>query len=110
MKIVGVVACTVGIAHTYMGQEAIEVEAQKRGYDYKVETQGGMGIDNELFDEEIEGQRDYVIMATSIGIEMPNGLIRKKKTVKSSIWIHLLLSKMQVLVFDDIEATLNINK
>ena len=44
MKIVGVAACITGVAHTYMAQEAIEQECKKRGYDVKVETQGGMGI------------------------------------------------------------------
>ena len=47
MKIVAVAACTIGIAHTYMAQEAIEQECKKRGYECKVETQGGMGIENE---------------------------------------------------------------
>ena len=70
MKIVGVVACTMGIAHTYMAQEAIEVECKKRGYEAKIETQGGMGIENELTEEDIE-KADFVIMATAIGIEMP---------------------------------------
>ena len=53
MKIVAVAACTTGIAHTYMAQEAIEQECKKRGYDYKVETQGGMGIENELEEDDI---------------------------------------------------------
>ena len=33
MKIVAVAACTIGIAHTYMAQEAIEQECKKRGYE-----------------------------------------------------------------------------
>ncbi|WP_159633417.1 PTS fructose transporter subunit IIB [Erysipelothrix anatis] len=109
MKIVGVVACTVGIAHTYMGQEAIEVEAQKRGYDYKVETQGGMGIDNELFDDEIEAA-DYVIMATSIGIEMPERFDQKKEDGKVFHMDPSVVIKNASAVFDDIEAKLNMNK
>lgn len=68
MKIVAVCACTVGIAHTYMAQEAIEKECAKRGYDYKVETQGGMGIDNELEQEDVD-DADYVLLAIAIGIE-----------------------------------------
>ena len=44
MKIVSVCACTVGIAHTFMAKSAIEEEAKKRGWDYKVEAQGGYGI------------------------------------------------------------------
>lgn len=68
MKIVGVSACPTGIAHTYMAQEAIEKEAKKRGYEVKVETQGSMGIENELSQEEIDNA-DVVIFAVSIDIE-----------------------------------------
>ncbi|AOF48639.1 MAG: fructose PTS transporter subunit IIB [Tetragenococcus koreensis] len=68
MKIVGVTACPTGIAHTYMAQEAIEKEGKKRGYEVKVETQGSMGIENELEQEEID-EADIVIMAVAIGID-----------------------------------------
>ena len=68
MKVVAVSACTAGIAHTYMTQEAIEQECKKRGIDCKVETQGGMGINNELEQDEIDAA-DVVILAIAIGIE-----------------------------------------
>lgn len=68
MKIVAVAACTVGIAHTYMAQEAIEQACQEKGYEYKVETQGGMGIENELEQEEVDAA-DVVILAIAVGIE-----------------------------------------
>ena len=68
MELVAVSACTAGIAHTYMTQEAIEQECKKRGIDCKVETQGGMGINNELEQDEIDAA-DVVILAIAIGIE-----------------------------------------
>lgn len=68
MKLVAVSACTAGIAHTYMTQEAIEQECKKRGIDCKVETQGGMGINNELEQDEIDAA-DVVVLAIAIGIE-----------------------------------------
>ena len=68
MKIVGVAACITGVANTYMAQEAIEQECKKRGYDCKVETQGGMGIENELEQDEVDAA-DVVILAVAIGIE-----------------------------------------
>lgn len=68
MKLVAVSACTAGIAHTYMTQEAIEQECKKRGIDCKVETQGGMGINNELKQDEVD-VADVVILAIAIGIE-----------------------------------------
>jgi fructose PTS system EIIB component len=68
VRIVGVTACTTGIAHTYMAQEALEKECARRGYEVKIETQGGMGIDNELTEKEI-ANADAVILAIAIGIE-----------------------------------------
>ena len=51
-----------------MTQEAIEQECKKRGIDCKVETQGGMGINNELEQDEVDAA-DVVILAIAIGIE-----------------------------------------
>lgn len=77
MKIVGVTACTVGIAHTYMAQEAIEKECRKRGYEYKVETQGGMGLENELTQKDVD-TADFVILAISVDIEGQERFEEKK--------------------------------
>lgn len=68
MKVIGITACPTGIAHTYMAQETLELELKKRGYEYKIETQGGMGIDNELTKEDVDSA-DVVILAVSIVIE-----------------------------------------
>lgn len=68
MKVLGITACPTGIAHTYMAQESLENELKKRGFDYKVETQGGLGIENELTKEEID-DADVIIFAVSIVIE-----------------------------------------
>ena len=68
MKVVGVTACPTGIAHTYMAQEAIEKECRKRGFEVKVETQGGMGIEQELEQEEIDSA-DVVILAVAISLK-----------------------------------------
>lgn len=68
MKIIGITACPTGIAHTYMAQECLEEECRKRGYDVKIETQGSLGIENELTEEEIAAA-DVVILAVSVTIE-----------------------------------------
>lgn len=81
MKIVAVSACTAGIAHTYMAQEAIEQECRNRGIECKVETQGGMGIDNELEQEEID-EADVVIFAVAVGIEMEERFDEKREEGK----------------------------
>lgn len=68
MNIVAVTACPTGIAHTYMAQEAIEKECKKRGFTVQVETQGGMGIENELEQDTID-RADVVILAIAVEIE-----------------------------------------
>lgn len=68
MKVVAVTACPTGVAHTYMAQEAIERECKKRGYQVKVETQGSMGVENELDQDEVD-EADVVILAIGIGID-----------------------------------------
>lgn len=80
MKIVGVSACTVGIAHTYLAQQKIEDAAKKLGDKVKIETQGTIGIENGLTAEEIK-EADIVLLATDVklsGTERFKG----KKTVK----------------------------
>lgn len=68
MKIVAVCACTVGIAHTYLAKKAIEDECKKRGFECKVEAQGGLGIENELTEADV-ASADMVINAIDVGIE-----------------------------------------
>ena len=68
MKVVAVTACPTGVAHTYMAQEAIEKECKKRGYEVQVETQGSMGIENEL-EQDVIDEADVVILAIAIGID-----------------------------------------
>jgi PTS system fructose-specific IIB component/fructose-specific PTS system IIB-like component len=68
MKIVAVTACPTGIAHTYMAAEQLEKTAKKLGHLIKVETQGAMGIENELTQADIN-EAVVVIMAVDIAIE-----------------------------------------
>ena len=68
MKIVGVAACTVGIAHTYMAQKAIQDECAARGIECKVEAQGGLGIENELTLEDVDSA-DLVLESVDVGVE-----------------------------------------
>ena len=68
MKIVGITACPTGISHTYMAQEALEKECRRRGYDVKIETQGSIGIENELSQEEID-EADVIILAVAVMVE-----------------------------------------
>ncbi|MGI6067371.1 PTS fructose transporter subunit IIB [Absicoccus porci] len=53
MKIVGAAACPIGVAHTYIAAENIEKVCKEHGYECKMETQGAIGMENEL-EEDIE--------------------------------------------------------
>ncbi len=68
MNIVAVTACPTGIAHTYMAAEKLEQTAKKLGHVIMVETQGAMGIENELSEADI-AQADVAIIATDIAVE-----------------------------------------
>jgi len=68
MKIVAVTACPTGIAHTYMAAEQLERTAKKLGHAIRVETQGAMGIENELSEAEIAAA-DVAIFAADIAVE-----------------------------------------
>ncbi|EGP5048643.1 PTS fructose transporter subunit IIB [Enterococcus faecium] len=100
MKIIGVAACTVGIAHTYIAQEKLENAAKKAGHEMHIETQGTIGIENELTPEQIK-EADLVILAidvkisgrerfegkriiqvpTVIAVKSPNKLIEKAQEI-----------------------------
>ncbi len=67
MKIVAVTACPTGIAHTYMAAEQLEKTAKRLGHTIKVETQGSMGIENELSDAEIR-EADGAIFAVGLPV------------------------------------------
>jgi fructose-specific phosphotransferase system IIB component len=68
MRIIAVTACPTGIAHTYMAAEQLEKTAKALGHQIKVETQGAMGIENELGDNDIR-QAQIAIFAVDIEIE-----------------------------------------
>ena len=68
MKIVAVTACPTGIAHTYMAAEKLESVAKELGLQIKVETQGAMGIENELSADDLR-EAEAVILAADIAVE-----------------------------------------
>ena len=68
MKIIAVTACPTGIAHTYMAAEQLEKTAKTLGHQIKVETQGAMGIENELSLKDIR-EADIALFAVDIEVE-----------------------------------------
>ncbi len=67
MKVVAVTSCATGIAHTYMAAEAIKKVCKKKGYECKVETQGALGIENQLKTKDIESA-DIIVFANDVGV------------------------------------------
>ncbi|MBU5468327.1 PTS fructose transporter subunit IIABC [Virgibacillus sp. MSJ-26] len=63
MKILAVTACPVGIAHTYMAAENLQKAGEEMDVDIKVETQGSIGVENELTAKDIE-EADGIIIAS----------------------------------------------
>lgn len=77
MKVVAVTACSSGIAHTYMAAEALEVVAKRHDIDISVETQGAMGIENELSQEDIK-KAVCVILTNDMQIINEDRFVGKK--------------------------------
>ncbi|MCS8593803.1 PTS fructose transporter subunit IIB, partial [Enterococcus faecium] len=87
-------------AHTYIAQEKLENAAKKAGHEMHIETQGTIGIENELTPEQIK-EADLVILAidvkisgrerfegkriiqvpTEIAVKSPNKLIEKAQEI-----------------------------
>jgi len=68
MKIVGITACTAGIAHTYIAKEKILMAAKELGHQAKIETQGSIGVEDRLTEEDIKSA-DVVLLATDINVD-----------------------------------------
>ena len=68
-KLLGVTGCPTGIAHTYMAEEALKEAAEKLGAEMKVETNGAVGVENELTAEDI-AECDGIIVACDKNVDM----------------------------------------
>lgn len=67
-KIVAVTACPTGVAHTFMAAEALAEAGKAMGHQIRVETQGSVGAQNQLTDEEIAAA-DVVVLACDIEVD-----------------------------------------
>lgn len=67
--IVAVTACTTGIAHTYMAEEALIKQGDEMGVTVRVETNGASGVGNRLTADEIARAKG-VIIAADKAVEM----------------------------------------
>lgn len=69
LRLLAVTACPTGIAHTYMAAEKLAQAAASRGIDMKVETQGSIGAENVLDDNDVS-TADGVIVAADKDVDL----------------------------------------
>ncbi|MBT2574327.1 PTS sugar transporter subunit IIA [Bacillus sp. ISL-51] len=81
MKLLAITSCPNGIAHTYMAAENLQKAADRLGVDIKVETQGGIGVENKLTEEEIR-EADAIIIAADRSVNKDRFLGKKLLSVR----------------------------
>ncbi|MFI9614771.1 fructose-specific PTS transporter subunit EIIC [Streptomyces sp. NPDC052023] len=69
LRLLAVTACPTGIAHTYMAAEKLAQAAESRGIEMKVETQGSIGAENVLDDNDVR-KADGVIVAADKDVDL----------------------------------------
>ncbi|MBZ9559857.1 MULTISPECIES: PTS fructose-like transporter subunit IIB [unclassified Modicisalibacter] len=67
-RIVAVTACPTGVAHTFMAAESLAEAGRAMGHAIRVETQGSVGAQDALTDDEIR-DADVVILACDIEVD-----------------------------------------
>ncbi|SDO07270.1 PTS fructose-like transporter subunit IIB [Vreelandella arcis] len=67
-KIVAVTACPTGVAHTFMAAEALAEAGSAMGHAIRVETQGSVGAQDQLTEQEI-AEADVVVLACDIDVD-----------------------------------------
>ncbi|MGI5398561.1 fructose-specific PTS transporter subunit EIIC [Streptomyces sp. CA-135486] len=80
-------ACPTGIAHTYMAAEKLAQAAQALGIEMKVETQGSIGAENVLSDNDVTNA-DGVIIAADKDVDRSRFVGKKVLVVGVAEGIH----------------------
>ncbi|MGE8203642.1 fructose-specific PTS transporter subunit EIIC [Heyndrickxia sp. NPDC080065] len=109
MKLLAITSCPNGIAHTYMAAENLQKAADRLGVQIKIETQGGIGVENKLTEQDIREADGIIIAADRVvnkdrfvgkkllvvgvqdGIRKPEELI--KKVVSGDVPVYHSQSK-----------------
>ncbi|MEU0084924.1 PTS fructose transporter subunit IIABC [Streptomyces sp. NPDC006274] len=68
VRLLAVTACPTGIAHTYMAAEKLTQAAEALGVEMKVETQGSIGAENVLSDNDVS-EADGIIIAADKDVD-----------------------------------------
>ncbi len=69
MNIVAVTSCAAGISHTFMAEEALIQAGKDLNYNVRVETQGNIGTQTPLTEEEIRNA-DVVVIASDVTVSL----------------------------------------
>ncbi|MFF7643817.1 fructose-specific PTS transporter subunit EIIC [Streptomyces canus] len=87
VRLLAVTACPTGIAHTYMAAEKLAQAAASRGIDMKVETQGSIGAENILDDNDVN-TADGIIVAADKDVDLSRFVGKRVLTVGVAEGIH----------------------
>ncbi|MFI6940152.1 fructose-specific PTS transporter subunit EIIC [Streptomyces sp. NPDC050418] len=87
LKLLAVTACPTGIAHTYMAAEKLQQAAEGLGIEMKVETQGSIGTENVLTDNDVR-EADGIIVAADKEVDLDRFAGKKLVTVPVADGIH----------------------
>ncbi|WAU79302.1 fructose-specific PTS transporter subunit EIIC [Streptomyces sp. Qhu-G9] len=86
-RLLAVTACPTGIAHTYMAAEKLSQAAERLGVDMKVETQGSIGAENVLTDNDVS-TADGVIVAADKDVDLSRFAGKRVVTAGVAEGIH----------------------
>ncbi|GHI07233.1 PTS fructose transporter subunit IIC [Streptomyces cellostaticus] len=87
LKLLAVTACPTGIAHTYMAAEKLGQAAASLGIEMKVETQGSIGAENVLDDNDVRSA-DGIIVAADKDVDLSRFAGKRVLTVGVAEGIH----------------------
>ncbi|MEU5430330.1 fructose-specific PTS transporter subunit EIIC [Streptomyces olivoreticuli] len=87
LRLLAVTACPTGIAHTYMAAEKLAQAAQALGHEMKVETQGSIGAENVLTDNDVS-QADGIIVAADKDVDLGRFVGKRVLSVGVAEGIH----------------------
>jgi mannose PTS system EIIBCA component len=87
LRLLAVTACPTGIAHTYMAAEKLSQAAERLGVDIKVETQGSIGAENVLTDNDVR-TADGIIIAADKDVDLSRFAGKRVVTVGVAEGIH----------------------
>ncbi|MGO4747958.1 fructose-specific PTS transporter subunit EIIC [Streptomyces sp. 2MCAF27] len=87
LKLLAVTACPTGIAHTYMAAEKLAQAAESLGHAMKVETQGSIGAENVLSDNDVR-EADGIIIAADKDVDRSRFVGKRVLVVGVAEGIH----------------------